>query len=533
MKRKRDKHIKGSIFLLFIIKYVIFTFLLIVFGVSIFYFAQNNMRGIINEPLYQKMISSYNRSLLFDDYQSIPVEKFLGRGSIIQVLNERNEIIYSSKGGIAPSFYTQGELDCIPAYNEYRYSELTNVTLGGAQNGDTQKILMIHHNNDNKSDCYLLNSKNQILNGNTINGKTHFTNTELGYFTGTYPGNIWIQKYIFRNKAGEDRTMLMCLPVLSDYEYRSVYFEVIGYVAAFIFFYLILIVFFVLILDYQFKKPIRILNNALLNFAEGKREGKIDYSGPAEFVKICNSFNIMSERLSESERENKRLTNEKNKMLADISHDLKTPATVIQGYAKALSDGLIPTENQKQYLEIIYRKSFFIGELTNKFYEFSKLEHPDFCLTFKKEDICELCREYLANRFEELQLSGYPLEVKIPDKNLYINADKKQLQRVFDNLLSNTVSHTNPGTNICFEIKEIADFISIVYSDNGGGIAKDISQHIFEPFIVDDFARNKNGSGLGLSIAQKIVLAHNGTIYLSEEAEPGIAMFIIEIPKIS
>lgn len=532
LKSPKDKHIKGSIFLILIRKYIFFTLAIIICGLLLFYLAQSHMRGIISEPLYQKLIS-YNKCLLFDEYQDIPVENLLGKGSLIQVLNEKNEIIYDSKGNIAPSSYTEGELDCIPLYNEYRYAEITNVTLGGIKNNNTQKILMISHMNSDKSECYLLNSKNQLLNGAYLNGRNHFTDKELGYFTGTYPGNVWIQKYEFRNKEGEYRTMLLCLPVLSEHEYRRAYQEVRFFYITFFVFYIILIILFVMILNHQFKKPIRLLNRALLNFAEGKREGEIEYTGPVEFVKICNSFNIMSKRLLESEVDNKRLEIEKNKMLADISHDLKTPATVIQGYSKALSDGLITEANQKQYLDIIYKKSLSIGELINKFYEYSKLEHPDFHFQFITLDACEISREYLADRFEELQIGGYSLDVRIPDNPILIKADRMQLRRVIENLLANTVSHTPSGTDILFEIRQEDDKVIVEYSDNGGGIGKDIAKYIFEPFIVEDSSRNKNGSGLGLSIVKKIVNGHNGTVELVDTGDNGVSMFRIVLPVIN
>lgn len=489
------------------------------------------MRGIISEPLYQKLIS-YNSCLLFDEYNEIPVEKLLGKGSLIQVLNEKNEIIYESKGSLAPKTYTKGELECIPLYNEYRYAEVLNVTIGGEQNQNAQKILTVSHMNDEKQDCYLLNSNNQILNGATINGRTQFSETELGFYTGTYPGNFFIQKYAYNNKEGKQRMLLLCLPVFSEHEYRRAYNEVVGYGYSFIIFYILLIIVFVFILNHQFKKPIRLLNRALLNFAEGKREGIIEYTGPIEFVKICNSFNIMSKRLSESEKENKKLEIEKNKMLADISHDLKTPATVIQGYSKALSDGLILEENRQQYLDTIYKKSLTIGELINKFYEYSKLEHPDFKYQFEKMDVCEFSREYLAIKFDELQIAGFKLIVKIPDKPIYISADKMQLKRVFENLLSNTITHAKDGHEVKFCIEQKENQLIIEYSDNGGGIGKNIAKYIFEPFIVEDSSRNKNSSGLGLSIAQKIIKAHNGTIELIDTGVTTVSLFRITLPVI-
>ena len=531
LKHNKDKHIKGSIFLILIRRYIFFTLFIILFGTMIYFLAKNHMRGIISEPLFKKLIS-YKTSMLFDKYQDIPVEQLLGKGSLIQVLNEKNEIIYESKAQIAPTEYTAGEISCIPQYNDYQYSELAEIN-GYDNNRQAKKVLIINHFGKNSSkDCYLLNANNQIINGCLHSGKSSFTDKELGYLTGDYPGNIWIQKYSFKNKDGKNRVMLLMLPVLSEHEYKLAFREIGVFAILFIAFYITLIVIFVYIINRQLNAPIKLLNNALLKFAEGKREGPLNYTGPLEFVKICDSFNIMSKRLSESEYENSKLTDEKNKMLADISHDLKTPITVIQGYSQALSDGLISDEKKMQYLSIIYKKSVLVGNLINKFYEYSKLEHPDYIFDFEKVDICEFSREYIAEKFEELRVNGYDMEVQIPDKRIFINADKMQMGRVYENLISNTVAHTPKGTQIIFQISEMDDKIEIDYYDNGGGIDENIAGHIFEPFVVEDLSRNKTGSGLGLSITQKIVKAHDGTILLISGDKKEITYFRIILPQI-
>lgn len=513
MRAKKDKHIKGSIFSILIRNYILFTLVFIFCGFCIYLLLASHMRGIINEPLYQKLIT-YRKCLQNDEFYDLPVEKLLGKGSMIQVLNEKNDIIYESRKDTAPTRYTAGEIECIPYYNDYRYAQIHEILWKDGTNRK-QKLLTISYYDSNvtKEETYLLNQQNKILNSSvSTNGRTAFTEHEIGYMTGEYPGNVWIQKYVYKNKFGMSRTLLLILPNLSEHEYRNAQNEINGIIYFLIGIYILLVLFFVLVMNHKIKAPIRLLNRALLNFAEGEREGEIEYSGPVEFVKICNSFNIMSHRLSHSEQENRKLSEEKNKMLADISHDLKTPVTVIQGYSKALSDGLILEQSKKQYYDIIYRKSKLMGSLINKFYEYSKLEHPDFKYQFVKTDLCEFAREYLAEKFEELQVNGYELTVTIPDIPIYVMADHMHFRRVLENLITNSVTHTQSGTELYFEIRVKQGMAVLSYADDGCGISADIAAHIFDPFVVDDPARNKNGSGLGLSIARKIVLAHQGTI---------------------
>lgn len=149
---------------------------------------------------------------------------------------------------------------------------------------------------------------------------------------------------------------------------------------------IICIILFGMFLKRKVQKPLNKLNRAMQLLSEGKENEPIVYSGPKEFVEICDSFNVMVNKLESSEIERNKLIKDKQSMLADISHDLKTPITTIQGYAKALADGVIFPDEYEKYFNIIYAKSKRLTELINIFYEYSKLEHPDFKLVFEKID---------------------------------------------------------------------------------------------------------------------------------------------------
>lgn len=294
--------------------------------------------------------------------------------------------------------------------------------------------------------------------------------------------------------------------------------------------YLLILVLFVLIISNQLNKPLNLLRNAIENY-DYDSSSHIEYEGPKEFMEIVDSFNSMSERLEESRNENMRLSDEKNKMLADISHDLKTPITVIQGYATALHDGLIKEDQIQDYLSIISQKSASVADLINQFHEYSKLEHPDYQFEMKKMNLAEYIREMLVNRIDELYVNGYELEVNIPDNMIAnIKGNDMQLKRVFENLISNTISHTVKGTLLSFDMCIEGDNVLIRYQDNGGGIDPAVADRIFEPFVVEDSARHKSGSGLGLSIAKKIVEYHGGTITLERDVPKIYTSYMITLP---
>lgn len=254
--------------------------------------------------------------------------------------------------------------------------------------------------------------------------------------------------------------------------------------------------------------------------ADGENDGAEILSGIKEFDRICENINRISASLTESEKEREKLEAARGKMLADISHDLKTPITVIQGYAKAINDGITDEATQRRYLDLIYKKSITVTELINTFHEYSKLDHPDFRAVRTQGDLCELFREYLAIKYEELDIAGYELETDIPDDPIMFSFDAGQLRRVFENLLSNCIKYNSSGTVLYASIKDNGSDIVIGIGDNGKGIPEAVRANIFEPFVVGSESRTDGkGSGLGLAICKRIVEAHGGKIALAESTE--------------
>ena len=218
-------------------------------------------------------------------------------------------------------------------------------------------------------------------------------------------------------------------------------------------------------------------------------------------------------------------------MLTDISHDLKTPITVISGYANAIRDGKVPQEELPQYLQTIGNKADVLTELINSFHEYSKTQHPDFRLTTKKTDLCEFLREYLADKFNEIDLAGFSLEVDIPEQPMYYLLDGFQMRRALDNILANSLKHNRLGTRIWVAVEPSETGVILRVADNGDGIPEHLRKDVFTPFAVGDVSRSKGGSGLGLSISQKIIQAHGWSILLEEERmHSGGTVFEILLP---
>lgn len=485
-------------------------------------------------------IDSQIKLLEKGQYERIKPYTLVGSKGYFEILNNENKIIYTSDSSRSGKEYTKRELECIQDYsgNIYRYASSYKDKSG-------KPLIIIqektYDDNSIKEETGYFQVFNQncnvVMSSADAPEKKHYTEREFTFLTNSLDDDLEISKYSFEGNDGEKYTIVMNTS-FSDERSLSAYYNGLTMIdAGIICCYILSVLGFVLWLSRKVKKPLEALNRAMVAFADGDRNQAVEYSGSAEFVQICDSFNNMSEQLKQSEKAKIKMEEQRQKMLADISHDLKTPITTIQGYAKALADGMIEEEEQKKYLDKIYSKSVDLTDLINTFYEYSKLEHPDFYFCFESIEIYEFLREYLAVRYEEISDKGFEVELDIPEKSSICRVDKLQLKRAFDNIVNNSLKHNPEGTTIFVKVhgdEQQSDhsFIQITISDNGVGIPPEMVKKIFEPFVVGDDSRNsRQGSGLGLSISKKIIEGHGGSITLEPSEISGYSTsFKILIP---
>ncbi len=460
-------------------------------------------------------ILQYKNVISEERYTEIPLNRMLGKGSHIIVLDEKLQAVYQSNLEIENPNFDKDEIEYIPFYTIGFYvykEEFTN-----EKNEKCTSISVYYSNDDGQvtQKLYVVDENLNILYQSKDDGKTSLTAREYGLLTNTLYKKYSLTKHIFENADGSRYTMLIYQP----WESENILFSKVSLItksvfSSFFVFYCILIGVFIMWLNRKVKKPLNLLHNAMVKFSEGQRQIYLDYKGPREFEEICDSFNNMSMQLYESEENRKKLEQDKKKMLADISHDFKTPITVIQGYAKGIHDGMVSLEEQSQYLETIYKKSEGLTELINAFYEYSKMEHPDYSLNLEQFDICIFLRDYMADKYNELDLGGFELEVDIPEERILCQIDKVQLKRAFENIINNSIKHNGSGTTLTCILSHMEGYVRVVMADNGYGIQEEISHDIFEPFVVGEKSRSKHGSGLGLAVSKKIIEAHGGSISL-------------------
>lgn len=242
---------------------------------------------------------------------------------------------------------------------------------------------------------------------------------------------------------------------------------------------------------------------------------------------VVFSISVAKEiRRLEREREVKHREEEKRRylMISNIVHDLKTPMTTVYGYAKALNDGIVPADKQAEYHEAIMSKTDRMNDVVAMLLDYVKLDSEGFTIKKERIDICELVRSCCAFSFTDIESAGDEIDVDIPERPIFIQADNIQLSRVITNLITNAVRHNPEGTKIKVSVTSdslsTAEDVRIFVADSGSEIPSPLCDQIFDPFVTGDESRASGaGTGLGLALSTKICEMHGFTLKLVQEPE--------------
>ncbi len=264
--------------------------------------------------------------------------------------------------------------------------------------------------------------------------------------------------------------------------------------------------------------PLKNLSEALEHMKNGDLDFEFVGSGDAEIRRLCSSFEDLRLRLQKNVRLNLEKENEQKMLLANISHDIKTPITAIKGYVEGVRDGVAETpERQQHYLDTIYAKADAIEQMAENLSIYSKLELGRVQYNKSEADIFEFLTK-VAKEFEiDLQASETELTLDISSEPATMLIDSEKLRRVFANIITNAIKYKKPtGSKLKISGRKDENGIIISFADNGRGIAEKDIPHIFDGFYRGDPSRNSKveGNGLGLSISRRIVNDHGGKIWI-------------------
>ncbi len=284
-----------------------------------------------------------------------------------------------------------------------------------------------------------------------------------------------------------------------------------------------------------FTRPIDELSDAMQKVKDGNFDYRLDPDKQrGEFGDLYRSYEDMRLRLKESADEKLEHEHQNKELITNISHDLKTPITAIQGYAQGLIDGVASSpEKQMKYLQTIYNKSVDMTNLINELTLYSSIDNNRIPYHFSKINV----QGYFGDCVDEVGIDLENRGIQLNYSNLCepdttVVADPEQLKRVINNIIGNSVKYMDRDDGcgmIDIRILDEVDAIRVEIEDNGKGIpAKDLP-NIFDRFYRADASRNSkhSGSGIGLSIVRKIVEDHGGYIWVTSREGEGTCMHFV------
>ena len=302
-------------------------------------------------------------------------------------------------------------------------------------------------------------------------------------------------------------------------------------------------------MDRRILTPLDKLENSVREIAKGNYD--VEISGPfhPETAALIKTFNLMAKSLKENEILKKAYEENRKDLVANISHDLKTPVTSDLGYIDAIADiGTVNPEKIEKYLAIIKSNTIYINKLIDDLFLFSRLDIDRLDFAFETVNIQSYLRDLMeefALDFSEKQIH-FTYEDRFTDDTpagpAFAKIDPKLFNRIVRNLFVNarifgpaeglSIEVTAGITNAATNAPEDA-FFFITIADNGPGLPEAAMKHLFERFFRADAERTKNlsSTGLGLAIARELTDAHGGHIAAENKTGGGL-LFTIEIPLI-
>jgi signal transduction histidine kinase len=271
-----------------------------------------------------------------------------------------------------------------------------------------------------------------------------------------------------------------------------------------------------LLLTYFFSRrilaPMKALINATRHFGKGDFSRRVDEKEKGELGELAQSFNSMATDLERTERL-------RRNMVADVAHELRTPLSNLKGYLEAVSDGLVKPD--KNTIRSLNEEATILSHLVDDLQELSLADAGEIRLNIQSENIGNLIKDTLTGIQAKATARGLALSADIPTTLPMVNIDSYRIKQVLLNLLDNAVAHTDKGGRITVKANQQDKMVRVSVADTGEGIPADELALIFERFYRVDRSRTRKtgGSGLGLTIAKRLVEAHGGTI--EAESEPG------------
>ena len=237
------------------------------------------------------------------------------------------------------------------------------------------------------------------------------------------------------------------------------------------------------------------------------------FTDKKEMMELAVQINRLLEKHLKTKADFNRSELASKRMLSNISHDIKTPMTVVLGYLEIMR---LQGNGNGEMLEKTEQKAQSVMELINQFFTLAKLEAGDTDLELSKLDIGGICRETVLGFYEILTEKDFQVEIIVPEEAVFVQGNKEALQRILFNLVSNVIRYGWEGKYLGVALREDEKMVYIDVTDKGKGIDKKFAENVFERLFTmeDSRSRKVQGNGLGLTIAKNLALQMGGDIVL-------------------
>ncbi len=270
--------------------------------------------------------------------------------------------------------------------------------------------------------------------------------------------------------------------------------------------------------------PLRKITHATEQYAIGNFRYEFQLDSEDEIGYLAASLAYMASEVAKSEDNQKHL-------VANISHDFRSPLTSMRGYLEAMLDGTIPPELHEKYLGVVLNETDRLTKLTNSLLTLNNLNTNGMILEKTHFDINQIIKNTAASFEGTCRQKMISIELVLTGEQMYVIADMVKIQQVLYNLVDNAIKFSHKNSSIKIETVEKSNKLMVSVKDHGIGIPKDSLKKIWTRFYKTDLSRGKDkkGTGLGLSITKEIIRAHNENInVISTEGEGTEFIFTLE-----
>lgn len=273
-----------------------------------------------------------------------------------------------------------------------------------------------------------------------------------------------------------------------------------------------------IMLALSFTRPLKRMKNTALELSRGNYEVKTGVNQKDEIGELAETMDFLSERLNQASLESEKLLQLRKDFVANISHELRTPVTVLRGSLEALRDGVVTDPEQiNSYYSHMLKESLFLQRLIDDLLDLSRLQNFDFKIEMQEINLSDLLEDVIRSGKNLAEAKGISVELEQDTHSCSVLGDYGRLRQMLMVILDNAIKFSPPGSKVAVSLKDRI----LKIRDQGIGIPQEDLPYLFDRFYKVKSEENKNGTGLGLCIAKQIADRHGIRVSVSSETAKG------------